>query len=247
MPWQAENYGNLFLVLQLQLDQLTREGQTRLERSRQGLLEAMAAWPALSRGAIVAAATAAVFFSFRFHRTTRSDVAASSASAFPVVASATLAIAGTRGLARALDEWLPTSPMERRCALLAVFPEDTPVPVELLSGLWGVDVAEAQGVVARLAAESLLEPSADGNAITLLDVQRDYYACRAKSELGGGHARLLQACEATHIPQHTPHGEGYWSKSAHFVHHLMGCGGRLCGGALAQLTVRSHSILELRA
>ena len=61
--------------------------------------------------------------------------------------------------------------------------------------------------------------------MSLLDVHRDYYACRGKSELAQWHAALLRRCGATQIG-----GEGdggYWGDrdgGRRLVHHLAGGG-----------------------
>ena len=78
------------------------------------------------------------------------------------------------------DEELAT-----RCTMCAVFPEDTEVPLEILSDLWGTDEAETREVVERLGGEHLVELVADGARIRLLDPVRDYLRCRGKSALRG--------------------------------------------------------------
>ena len=78
------------------------------------------------------------------------------------------------------DEELAT-----RCTMCAVFPEDTEVPLEILSDLWGTDEAETREVVERLGGEHLVELVADGARIRLLDPVRDYLRCRGKSALEG--------------------------------------------------------------
>ena len=92
------------------------------------------------------------------------------------------------------DEELAT-----RCTMCAVFPEDTKVPLEILSGLWATDEAETREVVERLGGEHLVELVADGARIRLLDPVRDYLRCRGKSALEGWHAQLLGACRASYV------------------------------------------------
>ena len=91
-----------------------------------------------------------------------------------------LALEGHLDVLAERDEELAT-----RCTMCAVFPEDTEVPLEVLSDLWGTDEAETREVVERLGAEHLLELVADGARIRLLDPVRDYLRCRGKSALRG--------------------------------------------------------------
>ena len=84
------------------------------------------------------------------------------------------------------DEELAT-----RCTMCAVFPEDTEVPLEILSDLWGADVAETHEIVERLGGEHLVVLVAGGARIRLLDPVRDYLRCRGKSALEGWHTHLL--------------------------------------------------------
>ena len=111
-----------------------------------------------------------------------------------------------------------------RCTMLAALPEDTPVPLDVLQLLWGLGKAGTQQRVDLLAKRHLVEPSADGKGIApLLDVVRDYLACRAKSELKGWHAAMvrgwMEGCGEVLTRQE---GE-YWWKS--LGHHITGAGG----------------------
>ena len=113
--------------------------------------------------------------------------------------------------------------LARQCTMLAALPEDTPVPLDVLQLLWGLGKAGTQQRVDLLAKRHLVEPSADGKGIApLLDVVRDYLACRAKSELKGWHAALVQrwmeGCGEVLTMQE---GE-YWWKSLN--HHIAGAG-----------------------
>ena len=114
-----------------------------------------------------------------------------------------LAYEGQLGGLAERDEELVT-----RCTMCAVFPEDTEVPLEILSDLWGTDVAKTPGVAERLAGEHLVELVDDGARIRLLDPVRDYLRCRGKSALEGCHAQLLGAC-----PREVegPYGSCYWA------------------------------------
>jgi len=119
--------------------------------------------------------------------------------------------------------------------MCAVFPEDTEVPLEILSDLWGTVEAETREVVERLGGEHLVELVADGARIRLLDPVRDYLRCRGKSALEGWHARLLGAC-----PREVglAAGSGYWDGRVggrHFMHHFNGCKGKLGEGSLGAI------------
>ena len=133
--------------------------------------------------------------------------------------------------------------------MCAVFPEDTEVPLEILSDLWGTDEAETREVVERLGGEHLVELVADGARIRLLDPVRDYLRCRGKSALEGWHARLLGACPREVGLLATPlrarrrevglaAGSGYWDDHVggrHFMHHFNGCKGKLGEGSLGAI------------
>ena len=119
--------------------------------------------------------------------------------------------------------------------MCAVFPEDTEVPLGILSDLWGTDEAETREVVERLGGEHLVELVADGARVRLLDPVRDYLRCRGKSALEGWHARLLGAC-----PREVglAAGSGYWDGRVggrHFMHHFNGCKGKLGEGSLGAI------------
>ena len=119
--------------------------------------------------------------------------------------------------------------------MCAVFPEDTEVPLEILSDLWGTVEAETREVVERLGGEHLVELVADGARIRLLDPVRDYLRCRGKSALEGWHARLLGACPSE---VGLGAGSGYWDDRVggrHFMHHFNGCKGKLGEGSLGAI------------
>ena len=128
------------------------------------------------------------------------------------------------------DEELAT-----RCTMCAVFPEDTEVPLEILSDLWSTDEAETREVVERLGGEHLVELVDDGARIRLLDPVRDYLRCRGKSALEGWHAQLLGACRVSNVGYKS---HGYWEgrDGGHrFMHHLNGCKGKLGVGSLGAI------------
>ena len=114
--------------------------------------------------------------------------------------------------------------LARRCTMLAALPEDTPVPLDVLQLLWGLDEVDTLECVNLLAKEHLVEPSADGKGIApLLDVVRDYLACRASSELKGWHAALVRGWMEGCGEVLTRQDGEYWQGSLN--HHIAGARG----------------------
>lgn len=64
---------------------------------------------------------------------------------------------------------------------LAVFPEDTDVPLSALSALWGIDAFDAEELVRRLADLSLVKPDMSSGTVRLHDVLRAYLLTAAKN------------------------------------------------------------------
>jgi len=138
------------------------------------------------------------------------------------------------------------SELVKRCTMLAIFPEDTDVPVGVLSDLWGLDAAETIEVVERLAYEYLIvfDYTCSGSKmIRLLDPVRDYLGCRGKNDLACWHARLLGASTST-SPTEVGGGDElgesgyYWNGNDgyhNFMHHLDGCNGELGVGMLGDI------------
>jgi WD40 repeat protein len=92
---------------------------------------------------------------------------------------------------------------ERRlCMELAIFPEDTDVPLSVLSALWGLDDFEAEELVQRLDNFSLLKFSLQGATIRLHDVVRSYLATQL-TKPGALHSRLVNAWGNPYCLPHT--------------------------------------------
>jgi len=95
------------------------------------------------------------------------------------------------------------APAERdRYLELAVFPEDVPVPVEVIARLWwhtgGLDAAESERLLARLDRKALLNLQGEGSTgrtVALHDLQQDYLRLRV-DDLPGLHGRFLDACRS---------------------------------------------------
>ena len=110
---------------------------------------------------------------------------------------------------------------------LAVYPEDTVIPVAAVARLWahlsGTPAADTEARLGRLAARSLLTVQAEG--VSFHDLQREFLLLHTE-DLPLGHADLLAAYR-TLLPPGTswarlPAGEPYiWD---HLVYHLRGAG-----------------------
>lgn len=103
-------------------------------------------------------------------------------------------------------------------AELAVFPEDTPVPLGTLARLWESDSFEAEERALRLADASLLHLDLGQATIEVHDVLLAVAQQRA-GDLGPLHRRLL---DAWGDPHHLPADDGYAWRWV--VHHLVGAG-----------------------
>jgi WD40 repeat protein len=88
----------------------------------------------------------------------------------------------------------------RRCMDLAILPEDTNVPLNVVSALWQLDEFEAEELVLRLDNFSLLKFNLQAATIRLHDVVRSYLAMQL-AEPEALHCRLVNAWgDASHLP-----------------------------------------------
>ena len=92
-----------------------------------------------------------------------------------------------------------------RFTMLAIFPEDTKVPLTAIEKLWGTDESETREAVERLVSENLMLVVDDGARIQLLDPVRDYLGCRGKSDLVGWQARFLRALRTSKVGDQLMH------------------------------------------
>ncbi|HKY34575.1 MAG TPA: hypothetical protein VJN18_01440 [Polyangiaceae bacterium] len=119
---------------------------------------------------------------------------------------------------------------------LSIFPEDTPVPEQVIVRLWsraGLDDATARKLLRKLASQSLLTLVAGGarTLVALHDLQRDYLQITAE-DVAGTHAHLLDACLEALLPADRiatrwaalPASEDYLWR--HLLYHLVGAGQR---------------------
>jgi WD40 repeat protein len=90
----------------------------------------------------------------------------------------------------------------RRCAELAIFPEDTAVPLGIVSALWELDDFDAEELAQRLDNLSLLKFSLQTATIRLHDVIRAYLVTQLR-EPATLHARLVDAWGDPHRLSHS--------------------------------------------
>jgi len=121
--------------------------------------------------------------------------------------------------------------LSERCAMLAVFPEDSQVPLAVVGQLWGLDELETEEAVDELASWHLVEVEGgegSGHTLSLIDLHLDYLRASAKEDLVRWHAALLRGC-GQRVLGHWEEGredDAYWGRNgwANVLHHLRGCG-----------------------
>jgi WD40 repeat protein len=79
---------------------------------------------------------------------------------------------------------------------LAVFPEDQPIPEEVLRLLWNLDEVDTRDCMTRLIARSLGTWATGETSLILHDLQRDLIHKRREKDLPGLHLRLVEAWNA---------------------------------------------------
>jgi WD40 repeat protein len=107
---------------------------------------------------------------------------------------------------------------------LAIFPEDTNVPLAILEKLWQLDPLDVEELASRLFDLSLLRNfDLRSGTIRLHDVIRAYLLKKGESYLPEWHQRLLDACRpASGRWPDLPRDERYlWN---YLIHHLIGAG-----------------------
>jgi WD40 repeat protein len=111
--------------------------------------------------------------------------------------------------------------LRERYVSLAVFPEDTAVPVAALATYWGTDEYDARDVIDELADRALVRRDDEGRP-ALHDLLYDYVRMRAGS-LEALHARLIDAYSAKAPDgRHAAAADGYYFE--HLVYHMMRAG-----------------------
>ena len=135
----------------------------------------------------------------------------------------------------------------RRAAMLAIFPEDTEMPLAVVAQLWGdggnhMDGREVQAELEALEAWQLVDVDWRARRVALIDLNRDYLRCRGKNELAAWHAGLLCRCGRRAIgTQAGDETDAYWADGRRWVYHLCE------GGALAVDGVKLVDDLRLSA
>ena len=105
----------------------------------------------------------------------------------------------------------------RRCAELAIFPENVEVPIAVVGEMWGFDAFDTEETLARLDNASLVEFDLRNGTFRLHDILRAYLARRLPDGGKAAHASLLTAWGDLHALPH-PYA---WRR---VVHHLRGAG-----------------------
>ena len=111
---------------------------------------------------------------------------------------------------------------QERYRSLAIFPEHTDIPIEVLAPYWALDLDDAEDLAERLFDLSLLQRFEDGpKTLRLHDVFREYLIGEQHSQLVELNQRFLQA----HRPESgrwadLPPTVGYLWR--HLAHHLLG-------------------------
>ena len=167
------------------------------------------------------------------------------------------ALAGSLGFLREQD-----AALAERCTMLAVFPEDSQVPLSVVGRLWGTDEVETEEVVTELESWHLVDVDWserrkvgdaswewEGRTLSLIDLHLDYLRASAKDDLARWHAALLRRCGRRVLGQ-VEEGRAddeYWSRSRNVWHHMAGCGEELAAvmcasGSLAHLDLGGNKI-----
>jgi hypothetical protein len=149
--------------------------------------------------------------------------------------------------------------LKKRCMMLAVFPEDTDVPLAVVGKLWGTSEVETDDAVTELAAWHLIDvtwewlTAQSPPSLSLIDLHLDYLRASAKDDLAVWHRALLRRCGrqvlgnfecgkggATKNSERTE-DDAYWSQHKdgrkNLAHHLAGGGPRSLDGLSALKTL----------
>jgi WD40 repeat protein len=96
---------------------------------------------------------------------------------------------------------LLTDEERERYLELAIFPEDTSVPLNAVGALWGLEDFDTEELVQRLGDLSLLKFELHLSSIRLHDMMRAYLAEKLASEAPSRHARLIDSWgDLHHLP-----------------------------------------------
>lgn len=133
-------------------------------------------------------------------------------------------------------------PMAIRCTMLAMFPEDTEVPLSVVGQLWGTSNIPTQKAVQTLKRWHLIDVDWGKRTVSLIDLHLDYLRARAKDDLARWHAALLRGCGRRKLGgDEGTADDAYWGGNGkgNVMHHLRGCGGEstALGGELTHLNL----------
>lgn len=140
--------------------------------------------------------------------------------------------------------------LKKRCTMLAVFPEDTQVPLAVIAQLWGTDLQETNEEVDHLMKWHVVDVDWDEQTLTLIDLHLDYLRSSAKDDLVEWHCQLLRQSRRRNLGPYevdddeTEGGEedeeereasdSYWGEAKNVAHHLEG-GGRAALNGMTHL------------
>lgn len=99
------------------------------------------------------------------------------------------AVASTIGASLALLD----PELQKRCAELAIFPEDEELPIAVIAELWSLDEFEAESFIELLDRASLIELDLRTGLVHMHDIMRSYFAALLGNEITETHRRLLAA------------------------------------------------------
>lgn len=125
------------------------------------------------------------------------------------------AVGGRQAIASTIEISLELLNTKERqlCAELAIFPEDTDVPLSVVSALWGLDDFETEELVQKLDNFSLLKFSIQAATIRLHDVVRSYLATQLTERIAL-HSKLA---DAWGDPHRLPHNYAWRWLSFHLT------------------------------
>jgi WD40 repeat protein len=106
---------------------------------------------------------------------------------------------------------LLSAPERERCTELAVFPEDTAIPMAVAAALWQLDDIDSEDLARRLDDLALIEFDLRHGTLQLHDVMRGFFAAQLINP-AAVHARLL---DAWGDPQHLPHAYAWRAWAGH--------------------------------
>ena len=133
---------------------------------------------------------------------------------------------------------LDSTEAARRAAMLAVFPEDTSVPLALLSLLWGAAALEAE--LPSLADSHFVDVDWRKRTLAMIDLHHDYLRCRGKTELAGWHGELLRCCGRRAIGTDArDQTDAYWGNGRRWCYHL-------CEGGHAAIDAVRSTVVDLK-